>query len=361
MNHKRKIFFLLLFSVIFICGWGASGHKIINRRSTFSLPPTMSFLNWADSLAAHSSDADYRRNSDPNEAPRHYIDIDDYGDSAIYTMPRYWKQAVEKYSEDTLRAYGINPWHVAKTKEQLTFAFKNLNAKEILRISADMGHYIADGNVPLHTTHNYNGQYSGQYGIHGFWESRLPELYSDNYDFFVGKSTYVKNPQLRAWEATKAAHFALDSVFRFEKELTAKFSEDKKFGFEDRNGITTRVYSKEFSKAYHDMLNGQIEKRMKASIKMVGDFWYTCWIDAGQPNLDALLDFKFSKEEIEEEKRENEEWKKKKLDVRLESSIRDCNKNTHEKNSKIHNHLNCCGQHDFYTTKIEFLNHIVSE
>ncbi|MBK6875439.1 MAG: hypothetical protein IPG99_02940 [Ignavibacteria bacterium] len=67
-----------MFSLIFIYGWGAAGHKIINRRSTFSLPPSMNFLNWPDSLAAHSSDADYRRSSDPDEAPRHYIDIDNY-------------------------------------------------------------------------------------------------------------------------------------------------------------------------------------------------------------------------------------------------------------------------------------------
>jgi len=350
-------FFVFIFIYIFIFkssfAWGFFAHQRINRLAVFTLPPPMiSFykLNIVY-LTENSVNPDRRRYAVEGEAERHYIDIDIYGDSAIHTMPRYWKQAVAKYTEDTLRAYGINPWHVAKIKEQLTYAFKNNDAREILRVSADMGHYIADGNVPLHTTHNYNGQYSGQYGIHGFWESRLPELYSDKYDFFVGKARYINNPQLAAWDATKAAHLALDSVFKFEKQLTTSFPDDKKFGFEERNGITTRVYSKEFSSAYHQMLNGQVEKRMKASIKMTGDFWYTCWVDAGQPNLDALLDFKFSKEDMEQMQKENEEWQKKKLDVRQESSLRNCEKDIPE--GKVNRHLNCCIEQHYYSNLIK--------
>jgi hypothetical protein len=45
------------------------------------------------------------------------------------------------------------------------------------------------------------------------------------------------------------------------------------------------------------MLKNQVERQMRASIKMVGDFWLTCWIDAGQPDLGKLLDFQLTKEE----------------------------------------------------------------
>lgn len=91
-----------------------------------------------------------------------YIDIDVYGDSAHYTMPRFWQEAVAQYSEDALRAYGIVPWHVYRMKHWLTEAFQEKNVEEILRISSDLGHYIADAHVPLHTTINYNGQLTGQ-------------------------------------------------------------------------------------------------------------------------------------------------------------------------------------------------------
>ena len=173
-------------------------------------------------------------------------------------------------------------------KYQLTEAFRQKNADQILRISADLGHYIGDANVPLHTTENYNGQLTGQYGIHGFWESRLPELFADQYDYFFEPARYERHPNARAWKAVTDAHAALDSVLGFERELTLLFGDDKKFSFETRNGITTKVYSKEFSEAYHQKLAGQVERRMRAAIQMVGDFWLTAWIEAGQPNLDGL-------------------------------------------------------------------------
>ena len=286
--------------------WGFFGHQRINRLAVFSLPPEMvRFYKYhIVYLTENSVNPDRRRYSVEGEAPRHYIDIDIYDkyyqDSAVFKMPRYWKQAVERFGEDTLMAYGIVPWHIAKMKNQLTEAFRRKDAKAILRLSADLGHYIGDANVPLHTTENYNGQFTGQLGIHGFWESRLPELFSDDYDFFVGAASYIENPQLKAWEAVTNAHLALDSVLRFEKELTAAFDEGKKYTFEERNRLTIKTYSRNFSKAYHDMLSGQVERRMRASIKMVADFWYTCWVDAGQPVLDDLLDKKLSEEELKE-------------------------------------------------------------
>ena len=202
-------------------------------------------------LTENAVNPDKRRYAVKGEAPRHYIDLDVYGDSAVYKMPRYWKDAVEMYTEDTLLAYGIVPYHVNRMTYWLIDAFKEKNAEKILRISGDMGHYIGDANVPLHTTENYNGQLSGQYGIHGFWESRLPELFSDDYDLLTGKADYIENFQLEIWDAVTKAHLALDSVLSFEKELTKKFPESKKYGFEQRGQSNVRVYSYSFSKEYH--------------------------------------------------------------------------------------------------------------
>ena len=281
--------------------WGFHAHRKINRLAVFTLPPEMIgfYKNNIQYLVEKSVNPDMRRYVNPLEAPRHYIDLDVYGDSALKVMPRYWKQAVEKFTEDTLQAYGIVPWHINRVRYRLTEAFKARDLERVLRYSADLGHYVGDANVPLHTTVNYNGQLTGQYGIHGFWESRLPELFSEDYDFFVGKATYLNNPQLEAWEAVTHAHNALDSVLYFEKFLTEKIGESKKYGFETRGSATVRVYSYDFSKAYHDKLSGMVERRMRAAIKMVGDFWYTCWVDAGQPVLIKEIVEESEKEKID--------------------------------------------------------------
>ncbi|WP_234733776.1 zinc dependent phospholipase C family protein [Tellurirhabdus bombi] len=299
--------------------WGFYAHQQINRLAVFTLPVEMIpfYKKHIDYLTENAVNPDKRRYAVAGEAPRHFIDLDAYADTSKTTLPRYWPEAVTRYSEDTLALHGIVPWHIQLVKYQLTEAFKTHNAGRILRLSADLGHYIADANVPLHTTRNYNGQLSNQQGIHGFWESRLPELFSAKYDFLVGIATYVESPQKAAWRAVFNANAALDSVLRFEEMLTAQMGETKKYSFEDRNGVLVKVASAEFSRQYHDRLQGQVERQMRASIKMIGDFWYTCWVDAGQPDLRKLARLPLSgvTQEGEEEKKS---WLKRLFIVRSE-------------------------------------------
>ncbi len=291
--------------------WGFYAHQMINRLAVFTLPVEMIgfYKHNIHFLTESAVNADRRRYAVKEEASRHYIDVDHYGDSAVYTMPRYWASAVEKYGEDTLKTYGIVPWHINFMKYRLTDAMRIMDAKTILRLSADIGHYMADAHVPLHTTLNYNGQLTGQEGIHGLWESRLTELFAEEYDFFVGQSEYLDNPQLSIWESVVGAHEALDSVLNLEKVVSSKFGQDKKYSFETRGNATTKVYSYEFSKAYHEALKGMVERQMRKSVKMVGNIWYTCWIDAGQPNLNKLIDFEFSEAELASRKEELKRWK----------------------------------------------------
>ena len=298
--------------------WGFFAHKQINRLAVFTLPPELGifFKYHIQFVEENAVNPDRRRYAVPEEAARHYIDLDVYGDSAVYKMPRYWKDAVETYSEDTLQTYGIVPWHILVMKYRLTDAMREKNINRILRTATDLGHYIGDANVPLHTTENYNGQLTGQYGIHGFWESRMPELFFDRYNFFVGKASYVEYPQLEAWEAVTNAHLALDSVLLFERQLNARFSPDKKYTFEERGGTTVQTYSREYTEEYHSMLAGQVEQRMKASVKMVGDFWYTCWVDAGQPDMYELVKVDLSEKDRKALEEELELLKVKRVEAR---------------------------------------------
>ena len=156
----------------------------------------------------------------------------------------------------------------------------------ILKYSAEIGHYIADAHVPLHTTQNHNGQYTGQKGIHGFWESRIPELLAEKeWDFFIGTAVYIRNPFEFTWQRILESAHAVDSVLKFEKKLSGEFSPDQKYSFEERSGIITRQYSSAFSIAYDRKLRGMVERRMRTAISSVASFWYTAWVNAGQPRL----------------------------------------------------------------------------
>lgn len=280
--------------------WGFYAHSLINRMAVFSLPPEMmSFYKpQIQYIGENAVNPDRRRYAVKGEAEKHYIDLDHYGDSALQILPLYWPEALKKFPEDSLRANGIGPWSAYLTFLSLTKAFEAKNAAAILRLSADLGHYLADLNVPLHTTKNYNGQLTGQEGIHGFWESRVPELMAADYSLWIGQAEYIPKPQVALWETVALAHSQVDSVLSFEKNLTNSFSPDQKFSFEERNGLTVRVYSREFTEAYALALDNQIERQMKASIRMIANFWYTAWINAGQPDLSSIDPTELEEEQL---------------------------------------------------------------
>jgi len=272
--------------------WGFYGHRSINRLAVYTLPTElMGFYKAnADYLSEHSVDPDKRRYSVEEEAPRHYLDADYYEQAVpLDTIPHYWKDAVEKFSEDTLKAYGIGPWHLERMIWRLQNAFGKKDKEYILKQSAEIGHYAADLCVPLHSTMNYNGQLTNQKGIHGFWESRLPELYAGNYDFYVGKAVYVEHINSLIWEVFEESFAARDSVLRFEKELSIDFPEEKKYAFEEKGNGLVKVYSQEYSKAYDEKLAGMVERRMRRATYLVGCLWYTAWINAGSPDLDMEM------------------------------------------------------------------------
>ena len=178
----------------------------------------------------------------------------------------------------------------------LTKAFKEKNFSSIMKNSAEIGHYIADAHVPLHASRNHNGQFTDQKGIHAFWESRVPELLADKqFDFFIGKAEYIKNPGAFIWDRVLESAKAADSVLKFEKELSHQFPGDKKYAFEKRNNIVIRQYSSDYTIAYNKKLNGMVERRMRQSIFAVASFWYTAWVNAGQPDLSGLASQHFLK------------------------------------------------------------------
>lgn len=288
-SFRTVILILMMFCYTQGFSWGFFGHKLINKQAVFCLPGSLAgfYKDNIDYITDHAIDPDSRRYIDPLEAPRHYIDMDHYELDSLLKY-RSWKDATRVYSEDSLSAHGIVPWHIQLVYSRLTKAFSEKDKKKILKLSADLGHYIADAHVPLHTTSNYNGQKTGQRGIHGFWESRLPELFSEDYDFLTGRARYIENPSEFIWKIVLGSFAAKDSVLMFEAALNKSFDPSLKYGVETRGSQEVKTYSFSYSKAYNEMLNSMVERRMKAAIYAIGCFWYSAWVDAGQPDMESM-------------------------------------------------------------------------
>ena len=125
----------------------------------------------------------------------------------------------------------------------------------------------------------------------------------------VGKATYLYEPSDFIWQRVLESADAADSVLFLERDLNAKFPQAEKYAFENRNGLLVKQYSSRYTFAYYEELNGMVERRMRAAIFAVASFWYTAWVNAGQPNLSGMSHQVLS-DDMERELQElNKSWK----------------------------------------------------
>jgi hypothetical protein len=286
MTRRLWLYISLTGIALTCCSWGFFAHMRINRLAVFTLPKEIGrfYKSNIRYVSEHAVDADKRRYADTAEATRHYLDVELY-EAGIDSIPERWDDAVKKYGLKKMNESGTLPWQIYKTYYKLVEAFKEKDSAKILIHSAYLGHYLADAHVPLHTTQNHNGQLSNQLGIHAFWESRLPELFADRYNFAVGKAVYIENPLKQAWKIIKNTHQKVDTVLKFEARLHKDFPAIEKYSFSRRNRQLGRQYSEAYSSAYHQLMNHMVERQMRNAVYYTGCYWYSAWVDAGQPKL----------------------------------------------------------------------------
>ena len=287
MYNKKTLYISLAFIlVVGLSSWGFLVHRTIHQIAIYSLPePLQSFMHKEmNNLVSNSTRPDIRRNTDKTEATKHFIDLEAYGPNAANMMPLDWANAVKKYNEDTLLKYGYVPYVIVNQLEKLTAAFRSKNKDSILFYAADLGHYIGDAHVPLHTSINYDGQLTGQKGLHSLWESFVPELRIDQYQLYnAHKATYIKNPSEAIWIDIRKAAALVPEMLAIEKEVSIQFKPETKYKTQMRYGRETKVYTKEFAEAYANGLGPTVNMQLIASANMIADFWYTAWVNAGKP------------------------------------------------------------------------------
>lgn len=94
---------------------------------------------------------------------------------------------------------------------------------------------------------------------------------------------YIENPLAGAFKICRISYKSVDTVLRMERQLGKTFPADKKYGMVLHGKKEISNYSDAYSLAYQKLLKGMIERQLRASILSVGSFWYSAWLDAGQP------------------------------------------------------------------------------
>ncbi|NWJ51231.1 MAG: S1/P1 Nuclease, partial [Bacteroidetes bacterium] len=239
------IFLFIVFSSLAFA-WGVWGHKHINKSAVFALPESMRvfFYNHIDFVTQESPVPDIRKYTinDRAEGPRHYIDIEAFQVS-IDSLPQSSKDASAKYPDSILRKNGFLPWYIQDMMGKLTIAFKEKKTSEILFLAADLGHYLGDAHMPLHTSLNHDGQFTHQNGIHSFWESQLPEQFGKSYNLFVADAKYIPDVTKETWRIIKHTHLLADTLLMIERKVKSTFPEDKIYMKNDKGGVLKNKYN----------------------------------------------------------------------------------------------------------------------
>jgi hypothetical protein len=274
----KSIFTKITVSIVFIflfAGWGSTGHTIINSNITVCFPSSMNFpAYWSDTLAAHASDADNRKGSDPTESPKHFIDIDYYPEFVTHGyISQSYDSLVQKHTLDTVILQGTLPWAIQWTIDSLRAAFQQRNWHKAMLFSADLGHYVGDGHQPLHVTKNYNGQLTNQTGVHSRYETTLVGTYQSSIVYTNTKATYVSNISNYVFDFIYVSNKYVDSVLNGDRVATA---------YAGKNNGTTYLTK------YWSICGNQTILLMQNASKAVADLIYTAWVDAGSPDPNAV-------------------------------------------------------------------------
>ncbi|PIF34625.1 S1/P1 nuclease [Flavobacterium sp. 9] len=297
MKPKLIAFFALGIGFLTL-SWGIVGHERINKAAVMALPQSIQvfFYNHIDFITQEASVPDIRKYAlnYKDENPRHYFDMESFGSPE--TFPKTLEEAKTKYDAKFLNENGILPWYIEDMMVKLTKAFKEKNRAEILFLAADLGHYIGDAHMPLHTSANHDGQLTDQKGIHSLWESRLPELFAKNYKLNVPQAQYYEDVHKATWDMINDTHSLVEPLLAVDKKLRTATPENQVFEMDaDGKVAKTKYNTAKFSEKYaaklHQELNGMVESQMRKAIAATASFWYTAWVNAGKPDLSKLDSF----------------------------------------------------------------------
>ena len=267
----------------FVGAWGYDGHRRINYIASKQLKgPFGQFLkNNSDPLKWYAVAPDYNKDIDSEEFHRHFIDADYYDEYPFTKIQKKYEELISLYGEDKIRKYGIAPWAINETCERIIDLLKKNQLEEAIYNMGVVGHYIADLHMPLHTVINYNGQFSGNDGIHKRWEHRLVDEYVKKIKP-VGKIETVEDPWSFSMkivkESFKLHHLILEADTKARKLLTKEQA--------DRlNSYDVLSFEKPYLDSLYDDTGNLLNERMGRAIMRLASLWNYCWEQAGRPKL----------------------------------------------------------------------------
>jgi hypothetical protein len=254
--------------------WGVTGHHYINRLAIACLPAKLRPLYLANQewIVQHSIDPDNWREQHREEGPHHFIDLDTWGAEAAAHFPEKYEAACALYGKAAIDKNGVVPWRIGQYYDKLVQAFKARDARAIVETSAWLGHYAADIHVPFHAAANYDGQLTGQRGIHARFESTLVDRQIRFTDLNASPASLISDPVGAAFGW--ARHSLKLSADVLHADQSAAHADS--------------AYGDAYYAAFAPQARPIAVQQLQAGAHDLASLWYSAWTAAGKPSLPAI-------------------------------------------------------------------------
>jgi hypothetical protein len=262
--------------------WGFDAHKFIADRMIALLPAELRplFEQRRAFVVERSIDPDlWRTVGWEAEPPNHFLDIDHqaFGPYPFAALPRDYADAVQKFGREFIHQQGLLPWRTSEFYGRLVREFELLKRSpppayaldNIALFSAVIAHYVSDGHVPLHSVVNYNGQLTGQDGVHSRWEGELFERNRARLTIAPPPVKPVAVPRDAMFEVLLASNRDAANVLESDRRAAAG----------------REFYDDAYFEAFAKGTLGTLERRLNDSISAVASFITGAWQAAGRPPL----------------------------------------------------------------------------
>ncbi len=270
--------------------WGEHGHRLIGRAAADALPDSMpaffrdaaaqlSYLNPEPDRWRSRTESDLDRALGNAGAAEHYIDMEWVPAGALDATDRLaFADSLAFHGEQSAKV-GLLPYRILELTQRIRVGFRLWRAAEsdqerawiearIIDDAGILGHYVADGSNPHHTTIHYNG-WAGDDGRYATLER------SFHYRF---ESAFVET------------HVALGDV---ETALTAPARDLGPLRpavwsyVADTHTLVERLYDLDEAESFGPETTGADHHafavdRLAAGAAMLRDLWWTAWVSSAE-------------------------------------------------------------------------------
>lgn len=290
MNHSKLLGaslviagFLVLSLAPPASAWGEEGHRYINRVAAEHMPEDMPlfFRNAGARLTFLGPEPDrWRDTKELNKAlgevngPDHFVDIDKPENFEALPNDRY-------VYGDWLRAQGKDPKVIGFLPYSMLEGFQKIEVlfrlwrdpqheaerdqieQNIIYYAGVVGHYVADGSQPLHTSIHFNGwttssnpQLFTREPLHGRFEGEYvrAQIKPEDFSGLVKTATRLQDPFPDIVKYLVDSYNHVPELYRMEKKV--------RWDANNRNAD-----SKKF-----------VTERLAAASQMLANLWYTAWL-----------------------------------------------------------------------------------